>query len=515
MPPVRLLGSVVLSWLTRLASGYWHVGDSQCGYTVASRRALLAIGADLFPRYGYPNDLLARLGGGARARRRRAGAARSTGPAGARGCARCAWRCRSPGCCCAGSAGACARAGAGRPRRAGAGRGRGRRGVARAVMSDRPPHDVVPAPRRATTRAASSAIACGGCSPTGTRVDVLAAGDGGAAREMEHEARLTRDAPRLTRSPRTERRVCSTARARPRRWSAGGARVWLAAARFSAALAAAAARARASLRRRRIALAGSERARRARRRARRTASARSRTRATSRCSSASRSGARSPAASSAPGVELRFVSDELRARFAALAGAGAVGTVEPLRAPGANGRRGAGVDVARPAAARPRAARRCSRSAGWFRSRATIGCCARARACSATAAPTRPLEVVILGDGPERDRLGRLADALGVRLRLPGFVPRARSRAGCAPPTSTCSRRSGCRTAAAKGAPIATAEARAVGIPVLVDSDVGSRWREGLAAADFTRSRQACNQIRTFSAWPRSALRGCRVCASR
>jgi glycosyltransferase involved in cell wall biosynthesis len=61
MPPVRLVGGAVLSWLTRLASGYRHIGDSQCGYTVASRRALLAVGSDLFPRYGYPNDLLARL----------------------------------------------------------------------------------------------------------------------------------------------------------------------------------------------------------------------------------------------------------------------------------------------------------------------------------------------------------------------------------------------------------------------------------------------------------------------
>jgi glycosyltransferase involved in cell wall biosynthesis len=61
MPPVRMLGGAVLSWLTRLASGYWHIGDSQCGYTVASRQALLALGSDLFARYGYPNDLLARL----------------------------------------------------------------------------------------------------------------------------------------------------------------------------------------------------------------------------------------------------------------------------------------------------------------------------------------------------------------------------------------------------------------------------------------------------------------------
>src|SRR5512138_815564 len=66
MPSVCRLGGGVLSWLTRLASGYRHVGDSQCGYTVASRRALLAVGfgaraPDLWPRYGYPNDLLTRL----------------------------------------------------------------------------------------------------------------------------------------------------------------------------------------------------------------------------------------------------------------------------------------------------------------------------------------------------------------------------------------------------------------------------------------------------------------------
>jgi glycosyltransferase involved in cell wall biosynthesis len=63
MPAVRLGGSVVLSWLTRAASGYWRLFDSQCGYTVASRRALEAIGQTrMFARYGYPNDLLARLG---------------------------------------------------------------------------------------------------------------------------------------------------------------------------------------------------------------------------------------------------------------------------------------------------------------------------------------------------------------------------------------------------------------------------------------------------------------------
>jgi glycosyltransferase involved in cell wall biosynthesis len=63
MPPTRMVGNVVLSLLTRLTSGYWRMFDSQCGYTVASRQALVAIEPSrLFARYGYPNDLLARLG---------------------------------------------------------------------------------------------------------------------------------------------------------------------------------------------------------------------------------------------------------------------------------------------------------------------------------------------------------------------------------------------------------------------------------------------------------------------
>ena len=62
MPPARVAGSVVLSLLTRLASGYGELFDSQCGYTVASRQALVAVGPErMFARYGYPNDLLGRL----------------------------------------------------------------------------------------------------------------------------------------------------------------------------------------------------------------------------------------------------------------------------------------------------------------------------------------------------------------------------------------------------------------------------------------------------------------------
>ncbi len=62
MPRSRLVGNLVLSAATRVTSGYRHVFDSQCGYTAASRAALDAVDLDgLFPRYGYPNDLLSRF----------------------------------------------------------------------------------------------------------------------------------------------------------------------------------------------------------------------------------------------------------------------------------------------------------------------------------------------------------------------------------------------------------------------------------------------------------------------
>jgi glycosyltransferase involved in cell wall biosynthesis len=62
MPPARIVGNLVLSAATRLTSGYRHVFDSQCGYTAISAAALVALDLDqLFPRYGYPNDLLSRL----------------------------------------------------------------------------------------------------------------------------------------------------------------------------------------------------------------------------------------------------------------------------------------------------------------------------------------------------------------------------------------------------------------------------------------------------------------------
>ena len=62
MPATRFVGNVALSLATRLTSGYWHLFDSQCGYTALSRRAMQGVELErMFPRYGYPNDLLARL----------------------------------------------------------------------------------------------------------------------------------------------------------------------------------------------------------------------------------------------------------------------------------------------------------------------------------------------------------------------------------------------------------------------------------------------------------------------
>jgi glycosyltransferase involved in cell wall biosynthesis len=62
MPPARIVGNILLSVATRVTSGYHHVFDSQCGYTAIACAALAALDLDeVFPRYGYPNDLLARL----------------------------------------------------------------------------------------------------------------------------------------------------------------------------------------------------------------------------------------------------------------------------------------------------------------------------------------------------------------------------------------------------------------------------------------------------------------------
>jgi glycosyltransferase involved in cell wall biosynthesis len=62
MPRHRYLGNAVLSMLTKIASGYWHVADSQSGYTAVSRELLERLDLDrIYPRYGFPNDMLVHL----------------------------------------------------------------------------------------------------------------------------------------------------------------------------------------------------------------------------------------------------------------------------------------------------------------------------------------------------------------------------------------------------------------------------------------------------------------------
>ena len=62
IPKVRFFGNSILSILTKLASGYWHVSDTQTGYTAISKSALNSIKLHkIYKRYGMPNDILVKL----------------------------------------------------------------------------------------------------------------------------------------------------------------------------------------------------------------------------------------------------------------------------------------------------------------------------------------------------------------------------------------------------------------------------------------------------------------------
>lgn len=61
MPRHRFVANHVLTRMTRIATGL-RIRDSQCGYTAMSRRAADRIAIDrIWPGYGYPNDVLARI----------------------------------------------------------------------------------------------------------------------------------------------------------------------------------------------------------------------------------------------------------------------------------------------------------------------------------------------------------------------------------------------------------------------------------------------------------------------
>jgi glycosyltransferase involved in cell wall biosynthesis len=62
IPRNRYIGNAILSLLTKVASGYWHIADSQAGYTVLSLRLMQLLDLDrVYTSYGFPNDMLVHL----------------------------------------------------------------------------------------------------------------------------------------------------------------------------------------------------------------------------------------------------------------------------------------------------------------------------------------------------------------------------------------------------------------------------------------------------------------------
>jgi glycosyltransferase involved in cell wall biosynthesis len=62
IPHYRYFGNSFLSLMTKMASGYWHIADSQSGYTAVSLLALKKLNLDkIYKRYGMPNDILIML----------------------------------------------------------------------------------------------------------------------------------------------------------------------------------------------------------------------------------------------------------------------------------------------------------------------------------------------------------------------------------------------------------------------------------------------------------------------
>lgn len=62
MPNYRVFGNIVLSFMTKLASGYWNLFDPQNGYTAVRTEVLKRVPLDrVSRRYSFENDLLIHL----------------------------------------------------------------------------------------------------------------------------------------------------------------------------------------------------------------------------------------------------------------------------------------------------------------------------------------------------------------------------------------------------------------------------------------------------------------------
>ena len=62
MPKMRYWGNRILSYLTGKIMGVPHLSDAQCGYTAVRLSIFKHVNLQkLYPRYGFPNDLLLKL----------------------------------------------------------------------------------------------------------------------------------------------------------------------------------------------------------------------------------------------------------------------------------------------------------------------------------------------------------------------------------------------------------------------------------------------------------------------
>jgi glycosyltransferase involved in cell wall biosynthesis len=62
MPKTRLFGNIVMTFMTKLASGYWHIFDPQNGYTAIRAETLRGLNLSaVHERYFFENDMLCQL----------------------------------------------------------------------------------------------------------------------------------------------------------------------------------------------------------------------------------------------------------------------------------------------------------------------------------------------------------------------------------------------------------------------------------------------------------------------
>ena len=62
MPKIRILGNIIITALTKIASGYYKVMDVVDGYTAITKEAIDRVNWDIaWKKYGYPMDFLIRL----------------------------------------------------------------------------------------------------------------------------------------------------------------------------------------------------------------------------------------------------------------------------------------------------------------------------------------------------------------------------------------------------------------------------------------------------------------------